>query len=86
MGKVIRKVTSAFYIDDVKLVEERTNGNYDIARWHDVDEDDLKRLHRALGEILTERAGQAEAAAKVEETVRERAARQAEIAESSTRG
>jgi hypothetical protein len=38
------------------LVQENTNGTFNIVDWHMLDEDRLKRVHEALGVVLTDLA------------------------------
>jgi hypothetical protein len=42
--------------DGAVLVQENTNGTFNIVDWHMLDEERLKRVHEALGVVLTDLA------------------------------
>jgi hypothetical protein len=48
----VRSIT--WTIDGRPVLEERSDGTYQIVNWFSLDRDELERLHLVLGALLTE--------------------------------
>ena len=56
MIEPVKKTTTAYYGEDERIIEENSDGTYNISDWCGLDCDRLIRLHSVLGFVLVELA------------------------------
>ena len=54
MIEPVKKTTTAYYVEDERIIEEKSDGTYNISDWCGLNRDRLIRLHSVLGFVLVE--------------------------------